>query len=191
MRLTLIYKGRIPSQGDSQQVNAIRYDTDLQEQLRALYIVTSPAYGGSNKQIIGSVLYTANLPVAWVCSIDILFLRVAPQANVNGLPDIDNTLKTLFDAICAAYATRCSARFCSSAIVFCAGPRGQAAFPSYSVHRSPLDRNIRRRSRRHPRHNTRDDDRLLSYSRRAEFRDPTGPMSSNPNDGSIYSVAEI
>lgn len=101
MRFTLIYKGRIPSQGDSQQINTIRYDAALQEQLRSLHGVTSPTYGTTNKQIIGGVLYTAILPVAWVCSIDILFLRATPQANINGLPDIDNTLKTLFDAICA------------------------------------------------------------------------------------------
>ena len=48
-------------------------------------------------------LYTAILPVGWVCSAEVILIRATPQALINGLPDIDNTLKTLFDAICTPY----------------------------------------------------------------------------------------
>lgn len=63
--------------------------------------MTSKAFSTENKQIVVDTLYTAILPISWVCAVEIVLLRATPAARISGTPDIDNTLKTLFDAICA------------------------------------------------------------------------------------------
>ncbi len=101
MRFTIVYRGRIAASGTVAQIAAIREDTYLQSQLAGLYAVTSKQFNSNNRQIVGDMRYTAVLPISWVCSIEIVLLRATPAARISGLPDIDNTLKTLFDAICA------------------------------------------------------------------------------------------
>ena len=101
MRFTIIYRGRVPASGTVSQIMAIREDSYLQSQLTALYKVTGQHFDSSNKQIVGEVEYVAILPIAWVCQIEVVLLRATPPARISGTPDIDNTLKTLFDAICA------------------------------------------------------------------------------------------
>jgi hypothetical protein len=101
MRFTIIYRGRIPANGTVTQVTAIREDHYIQEQLAALYEVTRQQYDSNNKQIVRDTRYTAILPISWVCQVEIILLRATPPARISGTPDMDNTLKTLFDAICA------------------------------------------------------------------------------------------
>jgi len=101
MRFTIVYRGRIPASGTVNQISAIRRDPYLQSQLAALYAVTSKAFASANKQIVVDTLYTAILPISWVCGVEIVLLRATPPARISGVPDIDNTLKTLFDAVCA------------------------------------------------------------------------------------------
>jgi hypothetical protein len=101
MRFTLLYRGRIPAGGGTDQVNTIRANDYLQAQLRALHAVTSKHFSADNKLIVGNTQFTAVLPIAWVCSAEIVLLRATPHSQISGLPDIDNTLKTLFDALCA------------------------------------------------------------------------------------------
>lgn len=101
MRFNLIYKGCIPTQAKPDSIARIRTDEYLQAQLRALYVVTSTAYKTNNKQIVDGELYTAILSVDWVCSAEIVLIRATPLGRINALPDIDNALKTIFDAVCA------------------------------------------------------------------------------------------
>lgn len=101
MRFTIVYRGRIPSVGTAEQISKIRKDAYLQSQLAALYRVTSKELNAKNRQILGDTCYTAILPISWVCAIEVILLRATPAAQIVGLPDIDNTLKTLFDALCA------------------------------------------------------------------------------------------
>jgi hypothetical protein len=101
MRFTLLYKGRIPSSGSNEQIVGIRTNPYLQTQLSALHAVTSKHFNSDNRLIVGSTKFTAIMPIAWVCSAEVVLLRATPHTNISGLPDIDNTLKTLFDAICA------------------------------------------------------------------------------------------
>ncbi len=101
MRFTLIYRGRIPSSGSNEQIIGIRTNPYLQAQLSALYDVTSKKYSSDNKLIVGDTKFTAVIPIGWVCSAEVVLLRTTPTTKISGLPDIDNTLKTLFDAICA------------------------------------------------------------------------------------------
>ncbi len=101
MRFTLVYRGRIPSRGDLDQIGLIRRDACLQAQLAGLYSVTGRTYATGNRQIVGDTLYTAILPIGWVCATEVALIRATPQSRINGLPDIDNTLKTLLDALCA------------------------------------------------------------------------------------------
>jgi hypothetical protein len=101
MRFTLVYQGRIPTSGSLEQVSAIRLDKYLQSQLEALYKVTGTKYASENRLIVGDTRYTAILPISWVCSLELVLLRATPHSQISGLPDIDNTLKTLFDALCA------------------------------------------------------------------------------------------
>jgi len=101
MRFTIVYRGRIPASGTVSQIATIREDQYLQRQLAALYAVTSKQFSLNNKQIVVDTLYTAILPISWVCQIEIVLLRATPPARISGVPDLDNTLKTLFDAICA------------------------------------------------------------------------------------------
>jgi hypothetical protein len=101
MRFTLVYKGRIPASGSAEQISAIRSNDYLQSQLAALYAVTSTKYSVDNKLIVGDTQYTAILPISWVCAVELILLRATPHSQISGLPDIDNTLKTLFDALCA------------------------------------------------------------------------------------------
>jgi hypothetical protein len=101
MRFTLVYKGRIPTNGTAEQVSAIRSNAYFQSQLEALYGVTKKHVSSMNKLIIGGTKFTAMVPIGWVCSVEIILLRATPHTNISGLADIDNTLKTLFDAICA------------------------------------------------------------------------------------------
>jgi hypothetical protein len=100
MRFTLLYKGRIPSGGNNEQVAAIRTDPYLQAQLAALHAVTTKEFNKDNRLIVGGTKFTAIFPIGWVCSAEVVLLRATPNTNISGLPDIDNTLKTLFDAIC-------------------------------------------------------------------------------------------
>jgi len=101
MRFTLVHKGRIPASGNAEQISAIRLDEDLQSQLAALFKVTGPKYASDNRLNVGDTRYTAILPISWVCSVELILLRATPHSQISGLPDIDNTLKTLFDALCA------------------------------------------------------------------------------------------
>ena len=101
MRFTLIYRGRIPASGSVAQIDTIRGDSYLQRQLEALYAVTSKQFHVNNKQIVADTLYTAILPISWVCQVEVVLLRATPPSRISGIPDLDNTLKTLFDAICA------------------------------------------------------------------------------------------
>lgn len=101
MRFTLLYKGRIPASGSSEQVSSIRANDYLQAQLSALHAVTGKHFTSDNKLIVGTTQFTAVLPITWVCSAEIVLLRATPHSQISGLPDIDNTLKTLFDALCA------------------------------------------------------------------------------------------
>ncbi len=101
MRFTLLYKGRIPANGSTEQIAAIRTNPYFQTQLLALHAVTSKQFNADNKLIIGGTQFTAVLPIGWVCSAEIVLLRATPHSQISSLPDIDNTLKTLFDAICA------------------------------------------------------------------------------------------
>lgn len=100
MRFSLLYRGRIPAGGGAEQVAAIRHSKYLQSQLAALHKVTGAKYGSDNRLIIGDIRYTSILPISWVCSIELILLRATPHSQISGLPDIDNTLKTLFDALC-------------------------------------------------------------------------------------------
>jgi hypothetical protein len=101
MRFTLVHKGRIPASGNPKQISTIRLDANLQSQLEALHKVTGPRYASENRLNIGDTRYTAILPISWVCSVELILLRATPHSQISGLPDIDNTLKTLFDALCA------------------------------------------------------------------------------------------
>ena len=101
MRFTLLYKGRIPASGSNDQIVAIRTNPYLQAQLSALHAVTSKEFSSGNKLIVGGTRFTAVLPIEWVCSAEVVLLRATPHTSISGLADIDNTLKTLFDAICA------------------------------------------------------------------------------------------
>lgn len=101
MRFTLVYKGRIPASGSTEQISLIRLNEYLQSQLAALFKVTSASFASSNRLIIGDTKYTSILPISWVCSVELILLRATPHSQISGLPDIDNTLKTLFDALCA------------------------------------------------------------------------------------------
>jgi hypothetical protein len=101
MRFTLIYKGRIPSSGSNDQIVAIRTNPYFQAQLAALHAVTAKKFDTDNKLIVGGTKFTAVLPIGWVCSAEVVLLRATPTTSISGLADIDNTLKTLFDAICA------------------------------------------------------------------------------------------
>lgn len=101
MRFTLLYKGRIPANGSTEQITAIRTNEYFQAQLAALHAVTSKVFNTDNKLIVGETQFTAILPIAWVCTAEIVLLRATPPSQISGLPDIDNTLKTLFDALCA------------------------------------------------------------------------------------------
>ena len=101
MRFTLVYKGRIPTGGNAEQISSIRSNTYFQSQLAALSDVTSTHVSAKNKLIIGGTRFTAIVPIGWVCSAEIVLLRATPHTNISGLADIDNTLKTLFDAMCA------------------------------------------------------------------------------------------
>ncbi|MGL4231582.1 MAG: hypothetical protein ACRCWJ_09465 [Casimicrobium sp.] len=101
MRFTIVFRGRIPASGDVKQIEAIRENSYVQSQLAALYAVTSKHFSTNNKQIIGGALYTAIVPISWVCQIEIVLLRATPPSRISGVPDLDNTLKTLFDAVCA------------------------------------------------------------------------------------------
>ncbi|KQW66250.1 hypothetical protein [Methylibium sp. Root1272] len=99
MRFTLVLKARIPVGGGAAE--QIRSNTELQSQLAALHTVTGKRYSQSNNLIIGDTKFTSILPLAWVCSVEIILVRATPHTNISGLADIDNTLKTLFDALCA------------------------------------------------------------------------------------------
>ncbi|MEH0166713.1 hypothetical protein [Roseateles microcysteis] len=101
MRFTIVYRGRIPSVGTAEQISKIRKDVYLQAQLAALSRVTSQKLDAKNRQILGDTCYRAILPISWVCAIEVILLRATPATQIGGLPDIDNTLKTLFDALCA------------------------------------------------------------------------------------------
>jgi len=98
MRFTIIYKGRVPVGGSTEQIRSNPY---LQQQLSALSAVTSKRYSEANNLIIGGTKFTPIVPIAWVCSVEVILLRATPHTNISGLADIDNTLKTLFDALCA------------------------------------------------------------------------------------------
>ncbi len=101
MRFSLVYRGRIPASGSTEQIAAIRQNDYLQSQLAALAKVTSAKYSSENRLVIGETQYTAILPISWVCSVELVLLRATPHSQISGMPDIDNTLKTLFDALCA------------------------------------------------------------------------------------------
>jgi len=101
VRFSLVYQGRIPASGKPEQVSTIRLSEYLQSQLAALYKVTGAKYSSDNRIIVGDTQYTAILPISWVCSVELILLRATPHSQISGLPDIDNTLKTLFDALCA------------------------------------------------------------------------------------------
>ena len=101
MRFTLVYKGRIPTGASTANVSAIRSNAYFQSQLAALHGVTSKHILSKNRLIVGGTRFTAIVPIGWVCSTEIVLLRATPQTNISGLADIDNTLKTLFDAMCA------------------------------------------------------------------------------------------
>jgi len=101
MRFTILYQGRIPASGNVEQISNIRSNEYLQSQLAALHTVTKKVYDTDNKLVVGDTQFTAILPIGWVCSAEIVLLRATPLSLISGLPDIDNTLKTLFDALCA------------------------------------------------------------------------------------------
>ena len=69
--------------------------------MAALHAVTSKHFNSDNKLIVGGTQFIGILPIAWVCSAEIVLLRATPHSQISGIPDIDNTLKTLFDALCA------------------------------------------------------------------------------------------
>ena len=99
MRFTIVLRTRVPvGSGAAEQ---IRGNSELQSQLAALHAVTGKHYSQGNNLIIGETKFTSILPIAWVCSVEIILVRATPNTNISGLADIDNTLKTLFDALCA------------------------------------------------------------------------------------------
>lgn len=99
MRFTIVLRTRVPvGSGAAEQ---IRGNSELQGQLAALHAVTGNHYSDNTNLIIGDIKYTSILPITWVCSLEIILVRATPHTNISGLADIDNTLKTLFDALCA------------------------------------------------------------------------------------------
>lgn len=98
MRFTIVYKGRVPVGGPTEQIRSNPY---LQSQLSALHAVTSKRYTEANNLVIGDTKFTSIIPISWVCAVEVILLRATPHANISGLADIDNALKTLFDALCA------------------------------------------------------------------------------------------
>jgi hypothetical protein len=101
MRFSIIHKGRIASQGDSIQKLSIR--RAIQNQLKALYAVTSKSINVNNKIIIKGVKYTAIIPISWPCSIKVRILRSTPSMGRGGSADLDNLVKTLSDGITAPH----------------------------------------------------------------------------------------
>ena len=99
MRFTIAIRARIPVGGGAAE--QIRSNPQLQTQLAALHAVTGKTYASANNLIIGDTKFISILPLTWVCSVEIILLRATPNTNISGLADIDNTLKTLFDALCA------------------------------------------------------------------------------------------
>ena len=98
MRFTIVYKGRVPVGGSTEQIRSNPY---LQSQLAALHAVTSKRYAEATNLVIGETKFTSIVPISWVCAVEVILLRATPHTNISGLADIDNTLKTLFDALCA------------------------------------------------------------------------------------------
>lgn len=99
MRFTIVLRARVPV--GSGAAGQIRGNPELQAQLAALHAVTATRYSNGTNLIIGDTKYTSILPITWVCSLEIILVRATPHTNISGLADIDNTLKTLFDALCA------------------------------------------------------------------------------------------
>jgi hypothetical protein len=99
VRFTLVFKARIAvGAGAAEQ---LRSNAELQSQLASLHEVTSKHCNGANNLIINGTRFTSILPLPWVCSLEVILLRATPHTNISGLADIDNVLKTLFDALCA------------------------------------------------------------------------------------------
>lgn len=101
MRFSLVYFGTINSRRNS---SAIRSSRKLQEQLKALEEVVSQHLptGQFKRSIeIDGVLYKSIIPMRWTCEVDIRFVRATSSGGVAGSPDLDNSLKPLFDALSA------------------------------------------------------------------------------------------
>ena len=117
MRFTLSYHGRLPSQSDAKTKHRIR--TDLHPQLKELWR-THPALAGSEDWItenapddsgneygvllkaIGANTFASLVHpyLKLYAELDILMLRPeSPGAVISHSGDIDNQLKTLFDAL--------------------------------------------------------------------------------------------
>jgi hypothetical protein len=102
MRFTLTYQGCLPSSSDAKQKHRIR--TELHPQLKELWRTHPALADGQAKSLkeIGGHDFAA-LVHPWqflYAELDILVLRPeAPGAVISHSGDIDNQLKTLFDAL--------------------------------------------------------------------------------------------
>lgn len=116
MRFTLIYQGRIPSSSNASEKHRIR--CELHPQLKQLW-ATHPALEGNDAwvtrgpedpvtgqgdflvEVGGNDFAPLVHPKQWLyAELDILMLRPeAPGALISHSGDIDNQLKTLFDAL--------------------------------------------------------------------------------------------
>lgn len=110
MEFTLTYDGPLPSNGDSKKKHAIRQvlHPQLQELWqhdplqRASHQTEDDAAGGNVRKIVGGHPFTAVVHSFWNfrAKLDILLLKPEPPGRVlTSSGDIDNRLKTLFDAL--------------------------------------------------------------------------------------------
>ena len=109
VRFTLIYEGSLPSNGNPRQKHGIR--CELHSQLKKLWTneplsnIEKPEVAGRQSNLFGDLVNgfdfvsLVHSRVKLRAELDLLMLRPGPPGQLVSAGDIDNRLKTLFDAL--------------------------------------------------------------------------------------------